>query len=920
MCAENFVIENGVFKKYTGPEVEVLEIPEGVVEIAGRSFDASAPLLKKCKKIIIPASVKRIGSEVMYYSYDNRYDMIEEIVFKGDIDSIGEAAFRFIDTYSNDIGKLGFKVITFEGKVGTIGRAAFARSRVKVINAPQGIEKLGEYVFNGCPNLEEVIIPGLKSIGEGCFENCKKLSKIEVPEKCTAGKGAFSGCKALGDDEGKFVFAGTLYNTRDNRGWNSKDKRTWTRIPEGVDTIDENALSSGDHFVLPCTVINIMNQCDSYYLSGIKLADGYLQTNKKLTGKGFLALFEKHWSKSMSATDWAYVYLFQTGKTIEKILTSSKKDVNGVVDGMLEALDKYGKEKQYVQAAEYTLDNIDSISPDTIKRLYDFLVEKKSKKAAGLLKPYLGGSVVVDENDAYSEWRTIYNEHLLDKCIKSNHGDDKAFSKVKLLGSADLAPAFIVKCAIVPYLEQYTGRPKKIGGYKYDYVPVQIIENADKAAGLLDRADLQELVEKQYKRGGSAWLLPLGRFATGAQITSLISDMRKWEGWYAYGATGRSDIITARGAIMLSDTREAMMNLDKKGLLGDYAKLRHSDADAIRDTVLAEFGLDKEGKKEYDLGSKKIVVSLAQDLTLVIYDVTENKIIKSIPKKGTDPELVEKASADFAEMKKNAKKVVKGRNDILFEDFLSGKTKSATSWIASYTGNPLLRKVAELIVWNQGDSTFILTEDDAIDCYGHSYQIDKNVNIGVAHPLEMKTTEIEAWQKYFTSKDLKQPFSQIWEPVIDKSTIKKDRYVGCMIPFYRFRGQSKHGIFVEDNDFHNEIYIDFDGCNADVERIDWHRHEINNDDNFEVKSFGFKKYTRQTNHIVAYLDKITVYGRVLKDDVSIATYLDGFTLAQITEFINAATENKCNNCLAVLMEYKNNKYSEYDPMDEFTLE
>ena len=122
------------------------------------------------------------------------------------------------------------------------------------------------------------------------------------------------------------------------------------------------------------------------------------------------------------------------------------------------------------------------------------------------------------------------------------------------------------------------------------------------------------------------------------------------------------------------------------------------------------------------------------------------------------------------------------------------------------------------------------------------------------------------------------------------------------------------------NDFHNEIYIYFDDCDADVERIDWHRHEINNDDNFEVTSFGFRKYTRQVNHIVAYLDSVTVSGRILKDDTSIATYLEGFTLAQITEFVNLAMENNCNNCLAVLMDYKNNKYSAYDPMDAFTLE
>lgn len=65
----------------------------------------------------------------------------------------------------------------------------------------------------------------------------------------------------------------------------------------------------------------------------------------------------------------------------------------------------------------------------------------------------------------------------------------------------------------------------------------------------------------------------------------------------------------------------------------------------------------------------------------------------------------------------------------------------------------------------------------------------------------------------------------------------------------------------------------------------------------------------------------TVWNKTaLKDDVSIAEYLDSFTLAQIMEFIKVASENKCVNCLVVLMDYKNNKFEQYDPMDEFTLD
>ena len=185
--------------------------------------------------------------------------------------------------------------------------------------------------------------------------------------------------------------------------------------------------------------------------------------------------------------------------------------------------------------------------------------------------------------------------------------------------------------------------------------------------------------------------------------------------------------------------------------------------------------------------------------------------------------------------------------------------------------------------------------------------------------MEMSVEDLEQWQKYFTSQHLKQPFVQIWEPVIDPEEIKADRYKDIRIPYFRFRGMEKHGIYTEDCGFHSDIDIRFDECDADVERLDWRRHDISNNDCFAVQSIRFRKYTRIVNHIIGYLDKVTVYGRIINDDVTVVNMLPQFTMAQITEFIKAAGENNCSNVMAVLLDYKNKYFSEFDPMDEFTL-
>ena len=894
MEQEGFKILNGIFKGYSGPSQTTLVIPEGVTSIGEDALRFSN--LKQCKKIVFPRSLTCVGKNALSFYYGE--SPLEELEFLGDIDDIGKMAFTNV--------KL-LKKVTFHGTVGTIKEDAFRDTSLKELHILE-VKKIETSAFQWCEKLKEVHIKKVDSIGAYAFYGCKKLEVLDLPKEVTnIGDKAFYGCEKL-KKNGCIIVNGILFESHNN-----------PKIPEGVVKISKEACRRcGELFSLPST-IRAINEQKCYGILFQQLPAGTLQTEEKLSGTTLLQHIDEYWQ--LEKKDWAAMYVFQTDKKLEEICRKHMEGNYGeCIAEMLYFLEEKGNARRYKKVAELIIGHPEEVDCDIIQKFYDIASAKKMKTAEELVKPYISKKQSSEEGDELAIYKKKYNEHLLDKVIKETKGNEKLFSKVRMADSKKFAPPFLVKCAVVPYLSLYTGKPKHISGYKTDYMEVNLIELADSASRMLNQEDLQTLVEKQYKVGNSAWVFPYGRYASGTQIASLISDMKKWESWYTYGATGRSNIIIARSALMLSETKEAMMNLDKTGLLEYYAELRNSDEDSIRDTVLSEFGLDAFGKKEYYLGTKTVVVSLAQNLSLSLYDVEADKIVKSIPKKGTDANLVEQVSADLAVMKKNLKKVVKSRNDILFQDFLSGKTRQAKSWIASYTNNPVLHCVAELIVWNQGADTFILTKQGAIDCNEQLYEIKENVEIGVAHPIEMEKTQIEAWQKYFTSHNLKQPFAQIWEPAIEPTSIQSDRYAGCLIPFYRFRNQAKHGITVEDENFHNEISIYFEDCDAIVERIDWSRHQINSDDNFEVTSFEFSKYTRQVNHIVSYLDKITIYSRILKDDVSIATYLDSFTLAQIMEFIKVASENKCVNCLVLLMDYKNNKFEQYNPMDEFTLD
>ena len=209
--------------------------------------------------------------------------------------------------------------------------------------------------------------------------------------------------------------------------------------------------------------------------------------------------------------------------------------------------------------------------------------------------------------------------------------------------------------------------------------------------------------------------------------------------------------------------------------------------------MLSDFGLDATGEKVYDLGGNTVTARLGDDLAINLYDGNAKKTVKSLPKKNADPEKYEAAKADLAEIKKNLKKVVKARCDLIFADYLADKPMDAIRWKSTYPPYLLLSRVASLLVWSQEGRTFTLREGQTVDSKGQPYLLT-NGPIQVAHPMEMDRDDLERWQKYFTAHGLKQPFAQVWEPVVDFANVKIDRYQGIEVPAFLLKDQEKHGI------------------------------------------------------------------------------------------------------------------------------
>ena len=212
--ANDFVIENGVLKKYKGSGGNVV-VPEGVTRIGDSAFSWCWNL----QSITLPESVTSIGDSA----------------FRGCKGLADENGFVIMKDILFDYDGSGGNVVVPEG-VTNIGNRAFENCKsLQSITLPEGLTSIGDWAFCNCWSLQSITLPeGLTSIGNSAFSGCKSLQGITLPEGLTSiGNWAFSGCKGLADENG-FVIVKDILFDYDGSGGN-------VVVPEGVTSIGDSA-------------------------------------------------------------------------------------------------------------------------------------------------------------------------------------------------------------------------------------------------------------------------------------------------------------------------------------------------------------------------------------------------------------------------------------------------------------------------------------------------------------------------------------------------------------------------------------------------------------------------------------------------------------------------------------------------------
>lgn len=166
--ASDFIIENGVLRKYVGHGGDVV-IPEGVTEIGKHAFADYASL----GVVQFPDSLVYLDVNVFKGT-----DVVKrQSIYEGGCTYLGQ----FLISSDKDVTHINIR----PGTVAICAHAFYQRSELQTVRFPSSLKVVGFRAFTSCYRLEEACFsPGLERIEESAFSWCTNLKNVYIPDSC----------------------------------------------------------------------------------------------------------------------------------------------------------------------------------------------------------------------------------------------------------------------------------------------------------------------------------------------------------------------------------------------------------------------------------------------------------------------------------------------------------------------------------------------------------------------------------------------------------------------------------------------------------------------------------------------------------------------------------------------------------------
>lgn len=202
----------------------------------------------------------------------------------------------------------------------------------------------------------------------------------------------------------------------------------------------------------------------------------------------------------------------------------------------------------------------------------------------------------------------------------------------------------------------------------------------------------------------------------------------------------------------------------------------------LGDKIVPNLGFDENMERIFDYGTRKFKVYLNTALELEVYDEKDKKL-KTLPTVGAkDTEDIAKASnAEFKQMKKQLKNVVKIQKLRLETAMLADRRWTVDAWESLFVKNPVMHKFAMGLIWiayedDKAVQSFRYMEDGTFNTSDEDeYELPKTCTIGLAHPIDLDEETLLAWKEQLSDYEIIQPMEQLEKKVYTVDDTEKGK-------------------------------------------------------------------------------------------------------------------------------------------------
>lgn len=238
-----------------------------------------------------------------------------------------------------------------------------------------------------------------------------------------------------------------------------------------------------------------------------------------------------------------------------------------------------------------------------------------------------------------------------------------------------------------------------------------------------------------------------------------------------------------RMLIRISQKSRATLRPPAKEQIERYAKTAGLNQEDIADSLIPTLGLDAQGKRIFDFGSRQFTMTLDAHLNLKFAD-NNDKAYKNLPKVGQKDDVA-KATLAHTELK-HIKKQLKDfiRDDIpRMEDMLSSQRRlTVTSFQKFYVHNPLMLRYSFQLIWGVFDKDNpntlrqpfrVFETGEILDIHHDNLTLSEDDLIGLVHPLQLSDEQKNQLVNSLQDDEIIQPFLQLTRPIYQLTDTEK---------------------------------------------------------------------------------------------------------------------------------------------------